>query len=319
MIKNSIHLLVVDGGGTKTKAVLVSSDGTILGEGKAGASNYHVVGQDVAKDEIVTAILSAFFAAGVKIDKEVNIDIAIFALAGIDTSQDVQKTEGIVQGIIKTLSIEVVRLIVENDCLAALKGATKNKAGILLIVGTGSIVYANDGYNRIVRSGGWGHRVGDEGSGYWIGNQAIQSIFRMCDGRGEETLLASLVLEKFGFLNIEELYNWIYSESYSIDDVAAIAALVYKAHLLGDGVSKHILDAAVAELVLLLVTVINNANIEKSEIDLILQGGVILHNTYIQKQVLKKVQQSTTQFNIVIPHEEPIKNIIKRGLNLGNP
>lgn len=319
MIKDSIQLLVVDGGGTKTKAVLVGIGDTIIGEGKAGASNYHVVGEDAAKNEIVAAILSALFAAGIKPGIGTKVDKAVFALAGIDTSQDVKKTEKIVQDVIKTLSIEVGRLLVENDCLSALIGATQNKAGILLIVGTGSVVYANDGNNRIVRSGGWGHRVGDEGSGYWIGLHAIQSVFRMWDGRGEETLLASLVLEKFGFLNIEELYNWTYSDSYSIDDVGALAALVYQAHRMGDTVSKRILDAAADELVLLLVTVIKKANIEQDEIDLILQGGVILHNTYLQKQVLQKMQQSTTQFNIIIPHEEPIRNIIKRGLNLGNP
>jgi N-acetylglucosamine kinase-like BadF-type ATPase len=49
MNKNPIELLAVDGGGTKTRASLVEADGTILGEGKAGASNYHVVGAEEAK------------------------------------------------------------------------------------------------------------------------------------------------------------------------------------------------------------------------------------------------------------------------------
>src|SRR5690606_14413460 len=117
------------------------------------------------------------------------------------------------------LPIKIERLLVENDCLSALLGSTQNKAGVLLIAGTGSIVFAHDGNNRIVRSGGWGHRFGDEGSGYWIGKQAIESVLKMQDGRGENTLLAKLVLEKFDFTKIEELYNWAYSDAYSVDDV----------------------------------------------------------------------------------------------------
>jgi N-acetylglucosamine kinase-like BadF-type ATPase len=311
MNKNTIKLLAVDGGGTKTLAVLVNEDGTILGKGKAGASNYQVVGAEAAKEALIEAILAAFLDAG----GLMAVEKAVFALAGIDTAKDEKGVSGVVQDAVNELSIEIGSLVVENDCLSALLGATQNKAGILLIAGTGSIVYAHDGNKRIVRSGGWGHRVGDEGSGYWIGKQAIQSVLKMQDGRGEETILSRLVLDKFSFDKIEDLYNWTYSESYSVDDVGALAAVVDEAYRLGDAVSIRILDHAVNELILLLKTAIVKVGIEQDDFELILQGGVFYHNAYIKDQVSERIQQIAPHVKIITSIEEPICYIIKRGLN----
>jgi N-acetylglucosamine kinase-like BadF-type ATPase len=311
MNKNTIKLLAVDGGGTKTLAVLVNEDGTILGKGKAGASNYQVVGAEAAKEALIEAILAAFLDAG----GLMAVEKAVFALAGIDTAKDEKGVSGVVQDAVNELSIEIGSLVVENDCLSALLGATQNKAGILLIAGTGSIVYAHDGNKRIVRSGGWGHRVGDEGSGYWIGKQAIQSVLKMQDGRGEETILSRRVLDKFSFDKIEDLYNWTYSDSYSVDDVGALAAVVDEAYQLGDAVSIRILDHAVNELILLLKTAIVKVGIEQDDFELILQGGVFHHNAYIKDQVSERIQQIAPNVKIITSIEEPICYIIKRGLN----
>lgn len=314
MNKNTIDLLAVDGGGTKTLAVLVDANGTILGEGRAGATNYHVAGAIKVRDALEKAILAAFKDAG--IDPSSVVKKAVFALAGIDTDNDEKEVSRVVKETVNGLPIMIERLQVENDCLSALLGSTQNKAGVLLIAGTGSIVFAHDGNNRIVRSGGWGHRFGDEGSGYWIGKQAIESVLKMQDGRGEDTLLAKLVLEKFDFTKIEELYNWAYSDSYSVDDVGTLATTVDEAFRLGDPVSKRILERAVEELLLLVHTAIKNAGIDQNEFDLILQGGVFHHNHYIKNQVRNRIQLSFPKVNMITTTEEPIQSIIKRGLKL---
>lgn len=314
MNKNTIELLAVDGGGTKTLAVLVDANGKILGEGRAGATNYHVAGAIKVREALEKAILSAFKDAG--IDPSSVVKKAVFALAGIDTDNDEKEVSRVVKETVNGLPFMIDKVQVENDCLSALLGSTQNKAGVLLIAGTGSIVFAHDGNNRIVRSGGWGHRFGDEGSGYWIGKQAIESVLKMQDGRGEDTLLAKLVLEKFDFSKIEELYNWAYSDSYSVDDVGALATTVDEAYRLGDAVSKRILERAVEELLLLVHTAIKNAGIQQNEFDLILQGGVFHHNHYIKDQVRNRIQLSFPKVNMITTTEEPIRSIIKRGLKL---
>ncbi|WP_099361600.1 N-acetylglucosamine kinase [Fredinandcohnia onubensis] len=316
MNKNTIELLAVDGGGTKTLAVLVDANGTILGEGRAGATNYHVAGAIKVREALEKAILAAFKDAGIDPSNVDNVKKAVFALAGIDTDNDEKEVSRVVQETVNGLAIKIERLQVENDCLSALLGSTQNKAGVLLIAGTGSIVFAHDGNNRIVRSGGWGHRFGDEGSGYWIGKQAIESVLKMQDGRGEDTLLTKLVLEKFDFTKIEELYNWAYSDAYSVDDVGALATTVDEAFRLDDPVSKRILERAVEELLLLVHTAIENAGIQQNEFDLILQGGVFQHNHYIKNQVRNRIQLSFPKVNMITTTEEPIRSIIKRGLKL---
>jgi N-acetylglucosamine kinase-like BadF-type ATPase len=316
MNDQSFHLLAVDGGGTKTLAVITDSTGSILGEGKAGASNYQVIGKEMSIKALVTSIQEALVEAAALNGGPVQFEKTVFALAGIDTTNDELEVREIVEETMKQLELATHMLLVENDCLSALLGATQNKAGALLISGTGSIVFAHDGRGNFFRTGGWGYRVGDEGSGYWIGKEAIRSIMKMNDGREKETILSQLILQKFGFQKIEDLYNWVYSPSYCVDDVGALTALVEEAYKMGDQVSKGILDEAAAELTLLLVTTIEKAGIAKEEFQLILQGGVIQNNHYIRNRVLDSLKTRTERVKVLDTDQKPIMFIIKRGLNL---
>ncbi|MGN7399471.1 N-acetylglucosamine kinase [Cytobacillus praedii] len=316
MNDQSFHLLAVDGGGTKTLAVITDSTGSILGEGRAGASNYQVIGKEMAIKALVASIQGALAEAAALNGGPVRFEKTVFALAGIDTSNDELEVQEMVEESIKQLGLATHMLLVENDCLSALLGATQNKAGALLISGTGSIVFAHDGRGNFFRTGGWGYRVGDEGSGYWIGKEAIRSIMKMNDGREKETILSQLILQKFGFQKIEDLYNWVYSPAYCVDDVGALTALVEEAYKLGDKVSQGILDEAAAELTLLLETTIEKAGIAKEEFQLILQGGVIQNNHYIRDRVLDSLKTSAERVKVLDTDQKPITFIIKRGLNL---
>ncbi|MEH7178126.1 hypothetical protein [Neobacillus vireti] len=89
-----------------------------------------------------------------------------------------------------------------------------------------------------------------------------------------------------------------------------------EAFRLGDPVSKRILDAAVDELLLLIETAIGKADIQQDEFDMIFQGGVFHYNHYIRNQVCQRIQQSKSKVNIKTTIEEPIRNIIRRGLVL---
>jgi len=316
MNKQSYHLLAVDGGGTKTLAVITDRKGSILGEGKAGASNYQVTGKEMAIKALTASIQEALANVTARTGEMIHFEKTVFALAGIDTSIDEIEVREIVEKTIKQIGLATERLLVENDCLSALLGATQNKAGALLISGTGSIVFAHDGRGNFFRTGGWGYRVGDEGSGYWIGKEAIRSVLKMNDGREKETILTKLILQEFGFKKVEDLYNWVYSSAYCVDDVSALTTLVEEAYKMGDGVSKAILDEAAAELTLLLETTIEKAGIATEEFQLILQGGVIQNNHYIRERVLDRLKEKAEKVKVIDTDQKPITFIIKRGLNL---
>jgi N-acetylglucosamine kinase-like BadF-type ATPase len=316
MNKQVYPLLAVDGGGTKTIAVITNYKGEILGKGNGAASNYQVVGRDIALQSIQMAVQEAIKSINQSLlSYSLHFKKAVFALAGIDTKKDKIIVNDIVQKAISSLPIEVSHMVIENDCLAALLGVTPKNPGALLISGTGSIVYAHNGKGKIVRVGGWGHRVGDEGSGYWIGKEAIRSVLKMYDGREKNTILAQLLLQHFQFNSLEDLYNWVYSEHYSVDDVAALTMVVEQGLNQGDEVSQKILDQASYELEKLLLVAISHV-IEETDnnFSLILQGGVLQNNSYIRNKILKSLKRRYPNFNLLSTHREPIYNIIQRGL-----
>ncbi|WP_019243304.1 MULTISPECIES: N-acetylglucosamine kinase [Bacillus] len=307
-------LLAIDGGGTKTLAVLTDCTGKIIGRGKAGASNYHGVGEERAKQSLQVAIEEAINNTEMNEWDNRRIERAVFAIAGIDTERDEGIAKTIVEEALKNLSIEVETLYVENDCLSAMLGATGQCPGGLMIAGTGSIVYAHDGKGHIVRVGGWGHLLGDEGSGYWIGMQAIQIAMRMHDGREQKSELYTLLLRHFDFDSAEELCDWMYSSHFSVKKVANLAVIVHKAALSGDKISEKILLQASEQLAELLITGLSKLQIVNCQWRIILQGGILQNNDFVQQKVIQLIQKEIVHVEFSFVKEEPISYIIRRGL-----
>lgn len=316
MNNNVYPLLAIDGGGTKTIAVITDQKGTILGRGKAGASNYQAVGRENAKQSLISAINHALQSIRQFYNQteKMYFECAVFALAGIDTKKDHVIVNEIVNEVIHSLPIQIKSIIIENDGLSTLLGATKNSPGLLLISGTGSIAFYHDGHGNYVRAGGWGHRVGDEGSGYWIGKEAIRAVLKMYDGREKTSILSNLIINHFQFSNIEDLYNWVYSDRYSVDDVSSLTLIVEKAANQGDEVSRRILDSAVFELEQLLLAVLKRGVHNKGNLSLILQGGVLHNNFYIRQKLLERLKNKYPNINIMDIQKQPIYFIIQRGL-----
>ncbi|WP_050613430.1 N-acetylglucosamine kinase [Bacillus testis] len=312
MKPNEIPLLAIDGGGTKTAAVVTDGQGHILQESIANASNYQAVGAYAAKQALLTAVSGVLPHASREI---IAIKKAVFALAGIDTEEDEKQVKALVQEALAELPITIQELHIENDCVSALLGATGHQPGVLLIAGTGSIACAHDGSGTVVRSGGWGHRAGDEGSGHWIGMEAIRAVFRIADGRERQpSILPELILHHFGFCRTDQLYDWIYSGNDSVDEVARLAKHVEIACKDNDAVSKNILERAAEELMLLADAAINKAQLRGQPFPIILQGGVLQHNEYIRKQLKDRMSAKRPEAYFIENKEQPIHYIIQRGL-----
>jgi N-acetylglucosamine kinase-like BadF-type ATPase len=310
-------LLAVDGGGTKTDAVITDKTGKILAKGKGGASNYQAAGEESAAETLARVLGQAASALEDRLGlgrKDYRIRRGVFALAGIDTAKDQTLVEGLVRRAVQTSGIQIEELLVENDALSTLIGATKQSPGVLLIAGTGSIAFAHDGKGNFYRSGGWGHRFGDEGSGYWIGKEAVRAVLRMHDGREKPTVLSDLVLKHLRFDNHEQLYNWAYGPHYSVDEVSALSVIVEQACTLGDPVSRRILEKAASELFLLVEAVTEKAGIGEKSFKLLLLGGVLQNNERIRHELVQKVREKRRDAEILIPRQKPIELIIQRGL-----
>lgn len=321
MAVRRIPLLAVDGGGTKCLAVFTDRQGNVLGQGRGGSSNYHGIGKEGTIRELVSAINEAIAnlhqSGGNTLVPyaEIEVECAVFALAGLDTEYDRLAITGLVKEVLTKLPLQIGHLIVENDGYAALLGATGGQPGILVISGTGSIIYGIDEQGRTARAGGWGHRVGDEGSGYWIGKQAVMAILKAYDGRGAGTRLREWVLPYLGMEQEEDLFNWMYGSAYSIEKVSRLSRAVGQAAAAGDKEAQRILTAAAHELFYAAAAVIRHLSFQRKPFAMIMQGGVLQHEGCVRDALMRKIEAYALHVQWDEARQEPIYGVTAMGLS----
>jgi N-acetylglucosamine kinase-like BadF-type ATPase len=300
-------IVAIDGGATKT-ALTVRKRTTTLLEVKGEGTNYQTSGEDK-----VRKVLAELLAEVRTVLPDMHVTIAIFAIAGIDSKKDEQIVRGIVEEVIQTQGLRVGKLIVENDAEATLLGATMGKPGAQLISGTGSIAFAHDGKGGIVRSGGWGHRAGDEGSGYWIGREVLRVIFRMEDGRGPFTSLTEEVLRELKLDSVQDLAGWLFNPDYSVDKIALLSRVLMKCVQQGDEVAIGIMKEAANELSVLLESVLQKCGLDKVACDVYLNGGALVHSEVLILELEKRVIADFPLCKLIVSRKVPIEYIVERG------
>jgi N-acetylglucosamine kinase-like BadF-type ATPase len=254
----------VDGGGTHTRAVVVDRAGRELGRAEGGGSVVRVDAPAQAARAVIDTVRSAAEVAGAELPAA-----TLWAgLAGAGSREARVTVEHELAG--AGLARDV---IVGTDVEAAFQDAFGDGPGVLLIAGTGSIAWARDAEGQTERVGGWGERLGDEGSGFSIGLEALRSVARAEDGRGEATRLQAVVLEELGLSEPGELVAWTATASKA--QVAGLVPVVAAAAGRGDAVAAHIMDRAVAELTEHLTAVVGRGGSGGSAPDLVLWGGLL--------------------------------------------
>ena len=221
----------VNGGGTKTEAIVCNEEGEIIGRGISGPSNHHNIGIEAAAANISDALKKA----GAQ-----DPDSICIALAAIDTDRDSVLVN-------RRLSRDYNGLVLEHDAFAELYTERRGGKGILAIAGTGSIVFGYDGRERYRRcNSGW--FLGDEGSGYAIGRSGISLASKMFFEGLERTAIAGEVLDALGLKEPDDLMEWAYSGSNTPSAVAGASKAVDRAASSGDKNATSILIGASAAL-----------------------------------------------------------------------
>ena len=259
------YLIGVDGGATKTVALIGTSNGSVLGRGESGSSNYHNTGGRAAARSIKKAVSYAMKRArlvGVK------PEIAIVALAAINSEKDWRVLNRLVQGTRIARNSFVV-----HDTIAALYASTKGKPGIIVISGTGSVAAGINRRGEYARAGGWGYLVDDEGSAYDVGRKALKRAFRAIDGRDPSTKLVPIFKRKFKVTRLQDSQNRIYSNrKTSVDEIARLAPLVSNAAI-HDQASREILEDAGIKLAEITCAVAKRLKMTKERVEIALVGG----------------------------------------------
>lgn len=227
----------VDGGGTRTRAVLIDAEGRELGRAEHEGAVVTAHRPEDAAEAVRKAVSKAADEAGV----DLPVDVLWAGLAGAGAAA---ARVGVTTALRRQDLAE--RLIVGTDVEAAFHDAFHGEAGVMLIAGTGSIAWARDRAGQEHRVGGWGRLIGDEGSGYWIGMEGLRAVTRAEDGREGETALAGPLLDRCDVESVDELVVWV--DGASKGDVAALAPLVIEGAEAGDAVAEAVVDSAVEAL-----------------------------------------------------------------------
>lgn len=264
------YVIGIDGGGTKTEAVAMDSNGQQIDHYVGGATNPHAVGFEQGKQHL-TVILDDLM------DRQSLPCAAVcLGISGVDQPHERQMFESFLQQYANHRQASFCYYLT-NDAEIALMTAFERPHGIVAISGTGSIIYGITPDNRKYRVGGWGHLLGDEGSGYQIGLQTLQAVMKSYDGVYPQTLLTDLVVRKCALATINDLKSYIYRPVITKQEIAQFASLCIEAAEQNDTVAARIIAGAATELASLTLTLRNkNTSFEHASIALI--GSVFHHS-----------------------------------------
>ncbi|MBV9842764.1 MAG: ATPase [Sphingomonadaceae bacterium] len=233
-------LLGIDGGGTSCRARLTDGRGRLLGEGRAGSANVFS-DPDASWRAIELAGSIAYREAGID-PGERRHTAACLGLAGLDPLDPRAPADW---------PLEMFHsCVVETDALVALRGAFAGEDGAVLVIGTGSVGFAIVGGRRFA-VGGYGALVSDEGSGNWLGREAVRQMLWCVDGRQAWSPFTHTLREKLG--SSQNTIGW--ARSATPADFARLAPDVLAAASAGDetatAIVRHgamLLDGMIARL-----------------------------------------------------------------------
>ena len=163
-------------------------------------------------------------------------------------------------------------------------------------------MYGRDAAGREAQAGGWGHLLGDEGSGYDIARRAFQAVARAADGRGESTRLSTLMLDALEFSQPRNLIPWMHSVGK--DKVAQLAGVVFHAADASDSVAQSILGEAADELVLATGIVIDKLGFGRP-FNLVLSGGIFSHQPTFVASLRNRLKNITPHARVCLPKRQP--------------
>ena len=257
-----MHVLGIDVGGSKTVCLLADASGRIERTSRGPGANLQASGE-LEVEKIVHRAMEEVLT-----DHE-RPAVVCMGIAGVDREDDAR----LVTAIMHRIS-HGSRVLVVNDALIALVAATGESPGIVIVAGTGSIAYGRNARGHAARAGGWGHMIGDEGSGYWIGRQALSAVVREVDGRGPRTALTEDVLAHFGAADADGLVRIVYNREVPRANVATLGPTVQRARERGDAVAMQILERAADELTLAAASVAARLEMRGDAFSFVLAGSM---------------------------------------------
>ncbi len=292
------HVLGIDAGGTKTRALLATEDGAPVGGAAAGGANLQTHGELAVEKVLHAVIEEACTQAGAR------PEAVALGIAGAGRPADTE----VLHEILRRIGFRE-RVLVTNDAHIAFVAGSPRRIGLALVCGTGSIAWGRNAAGETARAGGWGWRIGDEGSGFWIGELAIRRVLRASDGRGPSTALSEALLSHFSIGRPEEIVNALSDMDDPRPQVARFAPSVQRSAREGDAVAVRILAEAADELVAAAESVLARLGLSRDAHDVVLSGGTFRALPSLERSVAERLEAPGARVSFL--REEPVTGAVQ--------
>jgi glucosamine kinase len=304
--KYDYTIIGIDGGGTRTRAILKRGD-EILSQTTAGTTRVGSVGVGESCERLLTIITDLCDQAELDTSE---VDIVVAGLAGVWLDEEKQRSTHLLKTLARTQNIPLSDVIITSDAEIAVEGAFGGNNGIVLIVGTGSIAIGKIGKDKFVRCGGWGIELDDEGSGAWIGREGLTAVVRALDGRGKPTMLTNMLADFNPLIDINNPRTIVKAYAERTFEYQMLTPTVMRCAELGDEVCMDIINRSSLHLVELLNALF--PYFKSKQVDVALLGGIVESKSLLGRMLESEIRKDK-RYRIVKPLGTPLDGAILIG------
>jgi N-acetylglucosamine kinase-like BadF-type ATPase len=268
----------IDGGGSNLRVVIVDEQMQMRVTVQRGTANPRIIGQEQSALLIQDAMREALTQVTERV-RGVGIGIA-----GASAVYARDWLENVIHAVLPDVPVAA-----GSDYEIALVGANGAREGVLLLAGTGSVAFGVNAAGKSLQVGGWGYLLGDEGSGYWIGMQALQVVTKIIDGQLQATSsLKQCIMDKLNLTQASDILAWVYGQKLTpVANVAQLSSLVLAEAQGGDTQSQMIITQAVDHLVHLAKTTMRQLDMIEAKIAF--AGGLLESQNLLSAKVIEKL------------------------------
>jgi glucosamine kinase len=298
--------LAIDAGGTKTRCLL-ADETSILGRSVTGSVKLMRVGEAEASSRLRAMLTEVSLTAGVGLNEITQTCVGLAGLT-IDAVRDwAERTIGDLVG---------GNLLLVGDEEVALDGAFRGGPGILIIAGTGSNILGRAADGAMYHAGGWGPAIGDEGSGFWIGQEALRMGFWAKD-RNIETTLLTEIGEQWGAKSLGEIVE--IANARPGPDFPALTPLVARCAEAGDELAVAVLERAGVELAeqVSLVALKMKESGRKHKIEAAYTGSVLEHISLVRSTMIAALKTTSPDVKVVEGAVDSLEGALWRAREAG--
>ncbi len=284
-----------DGGGTKTECALLDADGRVLGKGVGGPSNPLRAGFEIAFASLRAAAIATLVSGSANASE---LSAICAGLAGAGRPKVVKR--------VMTFLVEEfpgADVHVTTDFDVALEAAAGTGPAVVLIAGTGSVAVGRDGHGRMIRAGGAGPWVGDAGSAFDIGRNAVAAVARARDALGPVSMLADMIPDRLQCPLWEQLIERIAQNPDGV--FTSVFPLVVEAADAEDPVAREVLLRAALDLSRIAASVIRRLDLDQQEFVLAKSGGVHGRSAFLDSALENLLRTAAPRASIMPLPQSP--------------